>query len=279
MRALTSFIAVATAMVAGSARAEIIGAPKPWQLDLPVSASDMAQRIYDYHLILLYLAAAITAFVLGLLVYVSIRFRARANPTPSKVTHNTFLEVVWSAIPAVILLAMVIPTLRLLYMQEVPPPAEVVIKATGHQWYWSYEYPDEEFSFDALMLSRDEVAAAGLSDSLWKLATDQAVVVPVNRNVLVQVTASDVIHAWTVPNLGSKVDAVPGRITQTWFRATTEGTFYGQCSELCGRNHAYMPITVRAVSDREYQEWLVQAREEFANAPAPERLELAAREP
>ncbi len=269
MRGITGALAALCAALAASAASaqEYMGAPLPGQLGLPEPVTEVARRVDNFHDVILVLITAITLFVLLLLGYVAIRFRASANPTPSRTTHHTLLEIVWTAVPAVILVALVFPTLRLLYLQEDPPEADLVIKATGHQWYWSYEYPDEEIEFDSLMLSREDVSAAGMPDSLWKLAADEALVVPVNATVLVQVTASDVIHAWTVPNFGSKVDAVPGRLNQTWFRAERQGVFFGQCSELCGKDHAYMPIMVRVVSPGEYRRWLARAREEFASLP------------
>lgn len=266
MRGLFGMLTViwAASAAGGAAAQEYVGAPRPGQLGLPEPVTEVARRVDGFHDAILVLVIAITLLVLLLLGYVVIRFRAAANPIPSRTTHNTALEILWTAIPAAILVVLVFPTLRLLYLQEAPPEADLVIKATGHQWYWSYEYPSEEIAFDALMLTREEVADAGMPDSLWKLATDEAMVVPVNTTVLVQVTASDVIHAWTVPNFASKVDAVPGRLNQTWFRAERQGVFFGQCSELCGKDHAYMPIMVRVVSPGEYRRWLSRAREEFA---------------
>jgi cytochrome c oxidase subunit 2 len=183
-----------------------------------------------------------------------IRFNRRANPTPSRTTHNTMLEVAWTVLPVIILVIIAIPSFRLLYDQlEIPEP-ELTIKTTGHQWYWSYEYPDHGIEFDAFMLREDELEPG----QPRLLATDTEVVVPVDTTIKVLVTASDVIHAWKIPALGSMVDAVPGRINETWFRATREGVFYGQCSELCGRDHAFMPITVRVVSQDEFDEWIEQ---------------------
>jgi len=263
------------AVAAAPAQAEFEGAPRPWQLGFREPVTPVFQNVILYHDWILVLITAITLLVLGLILFACWRFRESRNPTPSRTSHNTPLEILWTTIPALILIAMVIPSLHLLYAQEVPPDADLRIKATGNQWYWSYEYPEEEIAFEALMLSRDEVASAGLSDSLWKLATDNAVVVPVDSNVLVEVTASDVIHAWTIPEFGSKVDAIPGRLNQTWFNAERIGTYYGQCSELCGSNHAFMPIVVRVVSMDDYRRWLVQAKEEFASVPDEGRFLVA----
>ena len=256
---------------------EMLGAPSEWQYDLPEQVTEVGREIAWFHDVLLVLITVITAFVLLLLLYVMVRYRASRNPVPARFTHNSLVEVVWTVVPVIILLAMVIPSLRLLYLQEEPPEADLTIKAIGNQWYWTYEYPDDEIVFDALMMTETEIRDAGMPDSMFKLATDQAVVVPVDKVVRVQVTASDVIHAWAMPNFGVKVDAVPGRLNQTWFRAEKEGTFFGQCSELCGKDHSYMPITVRVVSDDEYAEWLEMAREEFAmNTPVRRDVLLAA---
>ena len=262
------------------ARAEsMVGAPTPWQIDLPEQVTEVGREIMWFHDVLLVVITLITAFVLLLLLYVMVRFRASRNPVPAKFTHNSVVEVTWTVVPVIILLAMVVPSLRLLYLQEEPPEADLTIKAIGNQWYWTYEYSDEEIVFDALMMTEDEIRGAEMPDSMFKLATDQAVVVPVDKVVRVQVTASDVIHAWAMPNFGVKVDAVPGRLNQTWFRAEKEGTYYGQCSELCGKDHAYMPITVKVVSDAEFAEWLAYAREEFAMRDSPDRDILVASNP
>lgn len=271
MRFVALISGFAVCLLPASAIAQVLGAPTEWQVDLPEAVTEVARSVAWFHDAILVLITVITLFVLLLIGYVAIRFRASVHPKPRKFTHNAVLEVVWTAVPALILLVMVIPTLRLLYLQEVPPEADLTVKATGNQWYWTYEYPDEGIEFDALMLNREEVREAGMPDSLWKLATDEALVVPVNRTVLVQVTASDVIHAWTVPNFASKVDAVPGRLNQTWFRAEREGLYFGQCSELCGKDHAYMPIMVRVVSESDFAIWLAQAREEYAALTAPRR--------
>jgi len=256
---------------------EMVGAPRPWQMNFPEQVTEVGRATVGYHDVLLWVTGAITLFVLGLLLYVIVRFRASRNPRPARFTHNPLLEVIWTAVPVVVLLAMVIPSLRLLYLQEEPPEADLVIKATGNQWYWSYEYPDEGIAFDALMMTSAEMSDAGMSDDMFLLATDQAVVVPVDKVVRVQVTASDVIHAWAVPNFGVKVDAVPGRLNQTWFRAEREGVFYGQCSELCGKDHAFMPIAVKVVGQEAYSEWLAGARDEFSVDAGPVAPLFAAR--
>ena len=199
--------------------------------------------------------------MLLLLLVIMVRFNARANPTPSRTTHNTVLEIAWTLIPIIILVAIAIPSFKLLFLQQYPPAVDVTVKATGKQWYWSYSYPDNgAFEFDSNMLQDKERKA----DQPRLLAVDNEMVVPVNKTIRVQVIGSEVIHAFAVPSFGVKIDAVPGRLNETWFKATREGMYYGQCSELCGRDHAYMPIAVRVVNDRDYTAWLDQAKKKYA---------------
>ena len=243
-------------MLAAPALAAGLGQPVDWQLGLQQSATPVKDFIIDFHNFLLVIITLISLFVLGLLIYVMVKFNAKANPVPSKTTHNTFIEVVWTVVPILILIAIAIPSFRLLYLQRDLPPADMTVKAIGNQWYWSYEYPGEDVSFDQYMKTREE-----LNDGEpYLLATDTEVVVPANKIVRVIVTASDVLHSWTIPSFGSKIDAVPGRLNETWFKAEKEGVFYGQCSELCGKDHAYMPITVRVVAQDEYDAWLAKAK-------------------
>jgi cytochrome c oxidase subunit 2 len=256
---------VAAALVPGAAMAGL-GQPSPWQLGFQQSASPIMDTIAWFHDFLLIIITLITVFVLALLLIVIFKFNARANPVPSKTTHNTLIEVAWTVIPVMILVAIAIPSFRLLFDQLTIPPADVTIKATGKQWFWTYDYPDNGFSFDSLMLQDKDRKP----DQPRLLAVDNEVVVPVNKVIRVQVIGADVIHAFAVPSFGIKIDAVPGRLNETWFRATREGVFYGQCSELCGKDHAFMPITVRVVNDREYAAWLDQAKKKFANTPNPE---------
>ena len=205
-------------------------------------------------------STAITLVVLGLMVYVMLRFNAKANPEPSKTTHNTLVEVVWTVVPILILVIIAIPSFRLLYYQRVLPEADMTVKATGYQWYWGYEYPDHGgFAFDSLMLNDDE-----RGDQPRLLATDTAMVVPVNTTVRVIVTGADVLHSWAMPAFGVKMDAVPGRLNETWFRAEQTGTYYGQCSELCGIRHAFMPIRVEVVEPEAFASWVVEAQAEYA---------------
>ena len=207
----------------------------------------------------------ITIFVCALLVWCIVRFNRRANPVPARFTHNTPVEVLWTLVPVLILLTIGIFSLPALFRsQEMPANPDLVIKAIGHQWYWSYEYPNDAIAFDALMLAREELADHGYAEDEYLLATDNAVVVPVGKTVLMQVTATDVIHSWTVPAFAVKQDAVPGRIAQLWFSADKEGIYFGQCSELCGINHAYMPIVVKAVTQEKYDAWMAEAKTTMA---------------
>lgn len=244
------------------------GQPSDWGFNLQDAASPISEQIHGFHNFIFVIIALITLFVLALLIICVVRFNEKSNPTPSKNAHNTLLEVAWTVIPILILLAIAIPSFRLLFAQYDFPKADLTIKAIGNQWYWSYEYPDQdEMAFDSIMLEDDEVKEAQEAGRVAPrlLAVDNAIVVPVNKVVHVLVTSADVIHNWTVPAFGSKIDAVPGRVTRTWFKATKTGTYFGQCSELCGVRHAFMPIEVRVVSDAEYEEWLVKAKEEFAS--------------
>jgi cytochrome c oxidase subunit II len=261
LKSLIAFAAVFSAIsLAGGLAFANPGQPSSWQLGFQPSASPVMDNIAWFHDLLLYIITIITLFVLALLVIVIVRFNARANPTPSRTTHNTLIEVAWTVVPVVILVVIAIPSFRLLFYQGAIPNPDVTIKATGKQWFWSYSYPDAKFEFDSLMLQDKERKP----DQPRLLAVDNEIVVPVNKNIHVQVTGSDVIHAFAVPSFGIKIDAIPGRLNETWFKATREGVYYGQCSELCGKDHAYMPIAVRVVSDRDYAAWLEQAKKKFA---------------
>jgi len=270
--ALTLTGLVAAMMVFGiaDAVAQVAQGPAPWQLGLQDAATERMTRIIDLHNFVLWIITAICVFVLALLVWIMIRYNTQANPTPTATTHNTVLEVLWTVIPVAILVAIAIPSFRLLYYSDVIPPADITIKAIGKQWYWTYEYPDNgNFTFDALMLS-DRVAAQQSVPRL--LGTNNHVVVPINKTVRIITTGADVIHAWAIPAFGVKIDAVPGKINQTWFNANREGTFYGQCSELCGARHAFMPITVEVVSQERFDQWIQEARTKFATVGAPTRV-------
>jgi len=233
------------------------GQPSPWALGLQEAGSPVMTDITWFHNFLLVIITAITAFVLILLLTVMIRFNARANPTPSRTTHNALIEVMWTIVPVVILLAIAVPSFRLLFLEVDPPKADLTVKATGKQWYWSYNYPDNgNFEFDSILVDEKDLKPG----QPRLLTVDNEMVVPVNKVVHVLVTGADVIHSFAVPSFGIKIDAVPGRLNDTWFKATSEGRFHGQCSELCGKDHAFMPITVRVVNDAEFAAWVAQEK-------------------
>lgn len=259
-RKLLGTAVIAATMAAAGAAFAGLGQPTPWEIRLQESASPVMDNIHWFHNLLLVIITLITLFVLALLIAVMVKFNAKANPTPSKTTHNTLIEVIWTVVPVLILVAIAIPSFRLLFQQLDVPKADVTIKATGKQWYWSYSYPDNgKFEFDSLLVADKQPRL---------LAVDNEMVVPVNKIVRVQTTAADVIHAFAVPSFGVKIDAIPGRLNETWFKATREGMFYGQCSELCGKDHAFMPIAVRVVSEQEFNNWVEQAKKKFASAPS-----------
>jgi len=249
--------------------------PKDWQLGFQEAASDTMRDIVNFHdKLLLPIIVAISVFVLFLMAYACIRFRASKNPNPSKRTHNVAVEVLWTLIPCLILIVIAVPSFKILYKQDTIPKADLTIKAIGYQWYWGYEYPDENLIFDSYMVEEKDLKA----DQPRLLAVDNEVVVPVGKVVKVLITANDVLHAWALPSFGVKRDAVPGRINETWFKAEKVGTYYGQCSELCGIKHAFMPIAVRVVSDEEYEEWLSVAKEKFAKEEIEnDKLKLASK--
>jgi cytochrome c oxidase subunit II len=252
--------AAALLMPAGAALAGL-GQPSPWQIGLQDSGSPVMDEVVWFHNVVFWIITIITLFVLGLLVTVMVRFNAKANPTPSRTTHNTVVEVAWTVIPVLILVIIALPSFRILFIQLNTPPADLTIKATGVTWNWKYNYPDHgDFEFDSLMLQDKELKPG----QPRLLSVDNEMVVPVNKTVRVLVTGFDVIHAFTVPSFGIKVDAIPGRLNETWFKATKEGWFYGQCSELCGKDHAFMPIAVRVVSDAEFATWIEEAKKKFA---------------
>ena len=245
---------------AGSAAAQ---APSDWQVDFQTALSPSMERIVDFNVMVTIIIVVITAFVFGLMAWIVIRYNAKRNPTPSKTTHNTVLEVAWTIVPVIILLIIAVPSFRLLYYTDRVEDADMTLKAIGHQWYWSYEYPDHgDFTFDAIMLEEDELEEG----QLRLLETDTAVVLPTGAKIRLLTTADDVIHSWAVPALGVKMDSVPGRVNETWFQINREGTYYGQCSELCGTLHGFMPIMIEAVSQEAFDAWVEEAREEYASA-------------
>jgi cytochrome c oxidase subunit 2 len=265
---LAAVLAVMVLTGAGVAWAGL-GQPSDWQIGPQESATPVMDDIVGFHFFLLIVISVITAFVLALLVIVIVRFNARANPTPSRTTHNTFLEIAWTLVPVLILVSIAVPSFRILFYQLNTPPADLTVKVTGKQWFWSYSYPDNgKFEFDSLMLNEKERKARTDKDPKADvprlLAVDNELVVPVNKTVRVLVTGADVIHAFAVPSFGVKIDAIPGRLNETWFKAEREGMYYGQCSELCGKDHAFMPIAVRVVSEQAFTAWVEQAKKKYA---------------
>lgn len=263
----TAVIALVGSLISGAAWAEL---PRPWQLGMPTPQSTSMQQITDFHDQLLWLITIISLFVLALLIIVVVRFNRKANPTPSTTTHHIGLEVVWTLVPAVILFAIAFPSMHLLYYTDRTENPELTLKVIGNQWYWSYEYPEEGLAFDSLLVPEDDLQEG----QIRLLAVDNPVVLPVDTNIRLLLTSNDVIHSWALPQLVHKWDTVPGRINETWVRINEEGTYYGQCSELCGVNHGYMPIVVEAVSKADYAAWLEGAKETFAQGgpdadPAP----------
>jgi cytochrome c oxidase subunit II len=249
-----------------------LGQPSPWQLGLQQSASPVMDDVVWLHSFVMWIITAITIFVLGLLVVIMLKFNANANPTPSRTTHNTLVEVLWTVLPVVVLVIIALPSFRILFFQLNTPPADLTVKVTGVTWNWKYNYPDNgDFEFDSLMLTDKERKA----DQPRLLSVDNEMVVPVNKVVRVQVTGFDVIHAFAVPSFGIKIDAIPGRLNETWFTATREGWYYGQCSELCGKDHSFMPIAVRVVSEADFAAWIEEAKKKFASAGAPTRIAAA----
>ena len=234
-----------------------LAVPYNYEMGMQPAASPVMERIETFHTLLVYIIVAISLFVLALLVWIVIRYNHRANPVPSKTHHNALLEVAWTIIPVIILVIIAVPSFKLLYYEAAIPKPDVKIRAIGKQWFWTYEYPASKFGFDSVILSDDDAKKAG---EPRLLGVDHVVVVPVNKVIEVETTGADVIHSWSLPEMGVKMDAIPGRLNHTWFKATRTGTFYGQCSELCGAKHAFMPIEVKVVTDAEYAAWLAAAK-------------------
>jgi cytochrome c oxidase subunit 2 len=258
-RRLLGLTVAGVALVAGGTAFAELGQPAPWEFRLQEAASPVMESITWFHNFLFVLITLITLFVLGLLIAVVVKFNAKTNPVPSKTTHNTLIEVAWTLIPVLILVGIAVPSFRLLFQELDVPKADLTIKATGKQWYWSYAYPDNgKFEFDSLLAQDKQPRLLGV---------DNEVVVPINKVIRVQVTGADVIHSFAVPSFGIKIDAIPGRLNETWFKATKLGVFYGQCSELCGKDHAFMPIAVRVVNDQDFAAWVAVAQKKFAAAP------------
>ncbi|HYF54515.1 MAG TPA: cytochrome c oxidase subunit II [Salinarimonas sp.] len=270
----TALAGAALMLASGGGAVAQTGQPAPWQMNFQTPVTNIAQDVVSFHNLLLWLITAISLFVLFLLVYVCWKFNEKANPVPSKTTHHTWIEVAWTVIPVLILVGISIPSFRILREQLTIPQADIVVKATGHAWYWSYEYPADQggFRFESNMIPDDQLKPG----QPRLLAVDNEVVVPVNKIVKVQITAADVLHNFAVPSFGIRLDAVPGRLNETWFRATREGIYYGQCSELCGNGHPYMPIQVRVVSDAAYAAWIEESKKKFAAVDGSGDNKLAA---
>jgi cytochrome c oxidase subunit II len=273
-KVLAAGAAMMSLVAATAAGAVPTGKPEPWQLDFQPAVTPVMENIEDFHRLLLYIITAISLFVLALLLWIMVRYNRRANPTPSRTAHNTTLEVMWTIVPVIILVIIAIPSFKLLYYEADMPKPDLTIKAIGKQWFWSYEYPKTNFTFDSLGLS-DGDAMKRHEPRL--LGVDNVIVVPINKVVEVVTTGADVIHSWAVPAFGVKMDAVPGRLNTTWFKATQLGTYYGQCSELCGARHAFMPIEVKVVNHGDFDSWLAGAKKKFAAIPSDARVAALAK--
>jgi cytochrome c oxidase subunit 2 len=275
-RSVTALSTAAVALVLGISEAwAAAGRPSPWETGMQEMVTELGQSVSNFHTYLVWLIAAICLFVLALLLVIVARFNERKNPVPSQTTHNTLLEVAWTIVPVLILVAIAIPSFRLLRQQLVPPQADLVVKATGYAWYWGYEYPADQgggFKFDSNMITD---AKDLKPDQPRLLGADNAMVVPVGKVVRVQVTSADVIHAFAMPSFYIKVDAVPGRLNEVWFKAEKEGVYYGQCSELCGNGHPYMPIEIRVVSEQQFAAWLTEAKQKYASTEGSAPLKFA----
>jgi cytochrome c oxidase subunit 2 len=261
------FCALAALAVIFGADVAHAAQPAEWHLGFQAPVTPVMERLIEFHNMLLWIISGISVFVLGLLIYVSVRFREKANPTPSRTTHNVPLEIIWTVVPVIILIIIVIPSLQLLYYMDKTQKPEMTLKVTGYQWYWGYEYPDHGgINFLANMIPDKDIAG----DQKRLLSTDVPVVIPVDTDIEVLVTAADVLHAFAVPAFGVKKDAVPGRLNHTWMRVTKPGVYYGQCSELCGTGHAFMPIEIHAVSKPEFEAWVAAKKKEqnIVDAPA-----------
>lgn len=260
-----------TFLMAHAAIAQEAHYSAPWQRDLQTAVGPTAEMGHDFWHLLLYIIIGISVFVLLLLGYVIIRFRAKANPEPSRTSHNTMVEVIWTIVPVIILLVIFVPSMRLLYFTDKVADADLTVKAVGHQWYWTYEYPDQGFEFDAVMVEDEDLQPG----QPRLLETDMHVVLPVGAKVRLLTTSTDVIHSWALPSFFVKMDAVPGRLNETWFEAVEEGVFYGQCSELCGVRHGFMPITVEVVSQARFNSWVNRMKEEFAAVEGSPSIRVA----
>jgi cytochrome c oxidase subunit II len=274
-RSVTALSTAAVALVLGISEAwAAAGRPSPWETGMQEMVTELGQSVSNFHTYLVWLITVVCLFVLALLLVIVARFNERKNPVPSQTTHNTLLEVAWTIVPVLILVAIAIPSFRLLRQQLVPPQADLVVKATGYSWYWGYEYPADQggIKFDSNMITE---AKDLKPDQPRLLGADNAMVVPVGKVVRVQVTSADVIHAFAMPSFYIKVDAVPGRLNEVWFKAEKEGVYFGQCSELCGNGHPYMPIEIRVVSEQQFAAWLTEAKQKYASTEGSAPLKFA----
>ena len=258
--------AIAAFLLASCAGPALADVPRPWEFNFQEPASTSMERIVEFHTGLLWVITAISLFVLGLLVWVIYRYREGRNPTPSRTTHNTLIEVIWTVVPVIILVVIFIPSYRMMVANDKVADADMTLKIIGHQWYWSYEYPDQgNFTFDANMVFESDLE----DPSKRLMETDNRVVLPVGKKIRLIMTSTDVLHSWGVPALGIKMDAVPGRLNETWVEITKPGVFYGFCSELCGINHSFMPIAIEGVSESDFEAWVTKAQQEFARVDGP----------
>lgn len=264
------FVFTAFALFAGPAGADF---PRPWQLGMQAPASEVKDRINSLHDLLLVIITIITLFVLALLLYVMVRFRASAHPVPTRTTHNTMIEIIWTVLPVVILVVIAIPSFKLLYFEDRAPNAQMTLKVTGHQWYWSYEYPDNgDVQFDSYLIQDQDLKPG----QKRLLEVDNRVVLPVKTDVRVLVNGTDVMHSFFITSLGVQIYAVPGRVNETWVNIDRPGVYYGECNQICGTNHAYMPIAIEAVSKQDFDKWLVTAKKKFAAVPSKDPVRIAA---
>ncbi|MCH7633768.1 MAG: cytochrome c oxidase subunit II [Proteobacteria bacterium] len=265
--------ALASLFILGAGGAVSAGAPEPWQLGFQAPASPVMTDINDLHNFLLWIIIVIALFVTGLLLFVVIRFGAKRHPVPTRTTHNTVIEVIWTVVPIMILAVIAVPSFRLLYFMDRIEAPEMTLKAIGHQWYWSYEYPDHgNFTFDSTMIPDEDIKPG----QKRLLEVDNRVILPVDTNIRILMTSTDVIHAWAVPAFGVKTDTIPGRLSEAWVRIDREGVYYGQCSELCGIHHGFMPIAVEAVSKEAFKKWVETAKKKFARADTAAPVALLA---
>lgn len=274
LKRLIAYVASSLAVLSTGSAIAATGQPHEWQVGLQGAATPVMHDVMWFHDFLLWIIALITLFVLVLLVLVIVKFNAKSNPVPSRTTHNTMIEVVWTVVPVLILVAIAVPSFRLLFYQLKVPQADLTVKATGKQWFWTYNYPDANIEFDSLMKQANDLKPG----EPRLLAVDNNLVVPVNKVVRVLTTGADVIHSWAVPSFGVKIDSIPGRVNETWFKAEREGMYYGQCSQLCGRDHAFMPIAVQVLSEKDYDAWLAEAKKKFATVDDAPKNAVAAAE-